>query len=84
MNKRLKEPLPELPQIDATLEYNPSPEYAAAVVDEALRYWTLDQIAAHTGVARRSVVNYKADGFPRYPVQLTMEIFAGVRRLNHG
>lgn len=76
MRTQLKAKLSSLPQIDATFEFDSSPEYARELIDGLLKYYTFSQIAAHTGMSRRSIIDYRLVGFPRYPAQLALEILA--------
>jgi hypothetical protein len=84
MARHSKEKLNGLPPIDAQFEFRPEPEYAKEVLDYLLRFYTLDQIMSHSGLARRSLIDYKHTGFPRYSVQLTLEVLAGMRPLADG
>jgi hypothetical protein len=75
--KRLKEKLNGLPQIDATFQFNSSKEYANELMDDLLRYFTLNQIEAHTGICRRNLSYFRHKGISTFPMQLTLEILAG-------
>jgi hypothetical protein len=82
----LKEPRKELPLIDAVFEfYEPhtdeAVDYAAKILDTCLRFYTLDQISALTGISRRLVSYFRHRGFNTYSNQLTMEILAGTKVL---
>lgn len=72
----LKEKLSGLPQIDAQFEYNNKTEFANELLDELLRYFTLNQIAAHCGISRRNLSYMRHEGIKNYPMQLTLEILS--------
>ena len=78
----MKELPNELPQIDAQFEYDGTPEYANELLDEMLRHYTLNQIAAHCGISRRNLSYMRHGGIKNYPVQITLEIMAGRKRLD--
>ncbi len=73
----MKERLKELPQLNAVENYNPSVEYANELLNELLRFYTLDQIESHTHVSRRALSYMRHRGIGAYPMQLAMEILAG-------
>lgn len=77
----LKEILKGLPQIDGQFEYNESKEYANELLDTLLRYFTLNQISAHTGISRRLLSYMRHRGVSTYPMQVVLEILAGVKVL---
>lgn len=79
----MKEPLKILPQIDAQFEFNPDPAYANAILDDLLRYYTLDEIGLTVGVSRRFVSYLRQKGFDKFPTQLAFELLSGVRRLEN-
>ena len=70
-----------LPQIDAQFERDDSAEYANELLDELLKYLTLDQISAHTGICRRSLSYMRHRGVLSFPDQVTLEILANKRVL---
>jgi len=72
----------QLPQIDAQIEFNSDPAYAAEILDNLLRFYTLDQISAHSGISRRSISYLRHKGFHTMPDQITLEILAEVRKLS--
>lgn len=76
-----KEKLNGLPQIDAQFEHNNTPEYANELLDELLRYFTLNQIASHCGISRRNLSYMRHDGIKNFPMQVTMEVLAGRKKL---
>ena len=75
----MKEVRNTLPQIDAIADFNPSPEYANYLLDRCLKYYTLDQISAHTRICRRSLSYMRHRGVGTYPMQLTLEVFADIK-----
>lgn len=77
----MKERLKGLPQIDAVMESDQSPEYAAGLVDELLRFYTFKQIAAHTGISKRGLIHMRLHGCKRFGSQLALEILARRRML---
>jgi hypothetical protein len=62
-------------------DHDPSPEYANGLLNDLLKYYTLTQIEAQTGVSRRALSYMRHGGITRYPLQLAMEILAGRRVL---
>jgi len=74
MPMTLKEPLKELPPIDAQAHFNPSPEYANEVLDKLLRFYTLSQISAHTDISRRNLSYFRHRGISTYPMQIALEL----------
>ena len=70
-----------LPQIDAQFEHDPSPKKANELLDKLLTYYTLDQIALHSGICRRSLSYMRHRGMLVYPHQLTLEVLAGEKQL---
>lgn len=79
----LKEIMKQLPQIDAQFEHKPEPEYANRVLDELLRYYTLDQIALHSGICRRSISYMRHRGFS-FPDQIVLEVLSNKRQFADG
>jgi hypothetical protein len=76
----LKEKLNELPQIDAQFEHDSTPEYANQLMDDLLKYFTLNEISAHTGISRRNLSYMRHRGINTYPMQVILEIMAGYRK----
>jgi hypothetical protein len=72
-----KERLSELPQIDKLRDHDRSPGFAITLLDEIMRYYTLNQIEAHTGISRRNLSYMKHNGINTYPMQLALELMAG-------
>lgn len=78
-----KEQQSALPQIDALYEFDDSPEYANKILDKLLDGgYTLTQVAAHTGICRRSLSYMRQRGIRSFPYQIALEIMAGERTLN--
>ena len=77
----MKEKLNGLPQIDAQVEYNGTPEFANELLDELLRYFTLNQIAAHSGISRRNLSYMRHEGIKNYPMQFTLQVLSGAKAL---
>ena len=77
----MKEILKGLPQIDAQFEYDDTTEYANKLLDELLRYFTLNQISSHTGISRRLLSYMRHRGISTYPMQLSLEILSGSKVL---
>jgi hypothetical protein len=72
-----------LPQIDAQYEFDDTPEYANQILDKLLEDgFTLTQVAAHTGICRRSLSYMRQRGIRSFPYQIALEIMAGERTLN--
>lgn len=78
----MKANLPELPQIDAQFQHNSKPDYASELLDDLLNGLTLDQIAAHSGICRRSLSYMRHRGIRSFPDQLALEVLAGWTRLS--
>lgn len=78
----MKEKLNGLPQIDAQFEHNSTPEYANELLDELLRFFTLNQIASHCGISRRNLSYMRHEGIKNFPMQVTLEIMAGHKMLD--
>ena len=70
-----------LPQIDAQFEHDASLDYANKLLDELLSGLTLDQIALHSGICRRSLSYMRHRGILSFPHQLALEILAGKRKI---
>lgn len=86
MGRNLKEKLRDLPQIDATIDFPPAGsaeniDYANRLLNNCLRFYTLDQIAAHTGICRRLLSYMRHRGLNSYANQLALEILAGAKLL---
>ena len=77
----LKERLNKLPQVDREKEYDGSLEYANSILDHLLRFYTLSQISAHVGISRRNLSYMRHEGIKNYPMQVVLEILAGVKVL---
>lgn len=78
----MKEKLNTLPQIDAQFEHDNTPAFANDLLDDLLRYFTLNQIASHAGISRRNLSYMRHDGIKNYPMQVTLEILAGRKVLD--
>lgn len=74
---KLKALQSEYPQIDAVMEYDDSPEFAADLIEECAKRFTKQQIAAHVGISRRYLSYMKQRGIKSFPIQLALEIMAG-------
>jgi hypothetical protein len=71
-----------LPQIDAQFQHRKDTIFSNELLDELLRFYTLNQISLHTGICRRSLSYMRHKGILNYPDQLAMEIMAGTKRLD--
>ena len=77
----MKEPLKQLPPIDAVRDHDTSPEYAAELLDDLGRHYTRPQISAHIGVCKRSLIYMRSRGIKSYPDQLALEVLAGRKKI---
>ena len=75
----MKEMLKELPKIDAQTDHNDTLEFANDLLDDLLRFYTLDQISAHSGISRRNLSYFRHRGITTFAMQLTLEVLAGRR-----
>lgn len=81
--KTSKEKPSALPQIDAELEWDKSPEYANQILDTLLDSgYTLTQVSHYSGICRRSLSYMRKRGIRSFPYQIVLEIMAGERTLN--
>lgn len=80
--RTLKAQRKELPQIDAQFSF-PEPgskeslQMVNKLLDRCLRFYTLNQIAAHVGLTPRALSYMRHSGIHKYPHQLALEILAG-------
>lgn len=56
-------------------------DYANRLLNNCLRFYTLDQIAAHTGICRRLLSYMRHRGVNNYANQIALEILAGAKLL---
>lgn len=81
MTMTSKEPLNACPQIDKIRDFDQSTEYATWLLAQCMKHYTLEQVAAHTGIARRLLSYFRHRGISTYPMQIALEIMAGVKVL---
>ena len=77
----MKENMKKLPQIDAQFEHNQTTKYANELLDRLLSELTLNQIALHSGICRRSLSYMRHRGILNFPHQLALEVLANVRTI---
>jgi hypothetical protein len=58
------------------MRFNPEAEFAAKLITDLQRFFSVDQIAYHTGMSPRTIFYIKRNGVPGYPAQLALEILA--------